>query len=82
MVIPAAIRHPPNPPIVMTTTIPESKLECDEMFEAIVPADDDDWMVTTTSSLNAQPEEEEPQELLSGLDGIHCMQPSNGHHHP
>ena len=80
---PCCHSSPPNPPIVTATTIPESELECDEMFEAIVPADDnDDRMVTTKSSLNTQPEEEEPQELLSGLGSVHCMQLSNGHHHP
>lgn len=76
---------PPNPPIVTTTTIPESELECDEMFEAIVPADDsDDRVVTTTSSVNAQllqEEEEAAQESMSAA-GLNCMQLSNGHHHP
>ena len=75
---------PPNPPIVTTTTIPESELKCDEMFEAIVPADDsDDRMVTTTSSVNAQllqEEEEVAQESMSAA-GLNCMQLSNGHHH-
>lgn len=42
---------PSNPPNVTPSTIPESELECDEMFEAIVPPDGDDHIVTTTSSL-------------------------------
>ena len=80
---------PPNPPIVTTTTIPESELECDEMFEAIVPADDcDDRVVTTTSSVNAQLLQEEEEavhaQVSMSATGLDCMQLSNGHHqqHP
>ena len=79
---------PPNPPIVTTTTIP---LQCDEMFEAIVPADvddNDDRIVTTTSSLNAQLQQDEEsvaqhaQEQMSAIPEMSsCMQMSNGHHH-
>ena len=82
----------PDPPVVTTTTtIPESELKCDEMFEAIVPADDnDDRIVTTTSSLNTvghdqleQIEEEvegQQQEPMSAAAGLNCMQQmgSNG----
>ena len=73
---------PPNPPIVTTTTIP---LQCDEMFEAIVPADvddNDDRIVTTTSSLNAQLQQDEESVEMSAIPGMSsCMQMSTGHHH-